>query len=174
MPYTTLFRATQKKQERDRKAAEELKDAHASKGRENPWADLRNDPPSDKAPQPTPAQPREWTLYDLKDRLLRGERSRFPEGAWDLATRKVYFVRSAMGWGDASKFAESHGAHLATLRNEEERIALVARLPENKTTWLGGGSWPNQQEVTVQGIHFVQEDAPDEIGKAVADWRAHL
>lgn len=35
-------------------------------------------------------------------------------------------------------------------------------------------SWPNQQEVTVQGIHFVQEDAPDEIGKAVADWRAHL
>ena len=35
-------------------------------------------------------------------------------------------------------------------------------------------SWPNQQEVTVKGIHFVQEDAPDEIGNAVADWRAGL
>ncbi|MCH2062558.1 MAG: protein kinase [Roseibacillus sp.] len=124
---------------RKAKAAEKLKDAGASMGQENPWADLKNDPSTNKPPQPTPAQPREWTLYDLKDRLLRGERSRFPEGTWDLATRKVYFVRSAMGWGDASKFAESHGAHLATLRNEEERTALIARLPEGKTTWLGGG-----------------------------------
>jgi haloalkane dehalogenase len=29
-------------------------------------------------------------------------------------------------------------------------------------------SWPNQTEVTVKGIHFVQEDSPDEIGQAVA------
>ena len=28
--------------------------------------------------------------------------------------------------------------------------------------------WPNQQEVTIKGIHFVQEDSPDEIGEAVA------
>ena len=25
--------------------------------------------------------------------------------------------------------------------------------------------WPNQREVTVKGRHFVQEDAPDEIGQ---------
>ena len=31
-------------------------------------------------------------------------------------------------------------------------------------------SWPNQAEVTVSGIHFVQEDAPDEIGQAIAGW----
>jgi haloalkane dehalogenase len=30
--------------------------------------------------------------------------------------------------------------------------------------------WPNQAEVTVAGVHFVQEDSPDEIGRAVADW----
>ncbi len=35
-------------------------------------------------------------------------------------------------------------------------------------------SWPNQQEVTVEGIHFIQEDSPDEIGQAVAKWRAAL
>lgn len=29
-------------------------------------------------------------------------------------------------------------------------------------------TWPNQEEVTVKGIHFVQEDSPDEIGQAVA------
>ena len=29
-------------------------------------------------------------------------------------------------------------------------------------------SWPNQQEVTVRGIHFIQEDSPHEIGSALA------
>ncbi len=31
-------------------------------------------------------------------------------------------------------------------------------------------AWPNQVEVTVKGVHFVQEDSPDQIGRAVADW----
>ena len=31
-------------------------------------------------------------------------------------------------------------------------------------------TWPNQTEVTVKGLHFVQEDSPDEIGGAVADF----
>jgi haloalkane dehalogenase len=30
--------------------------------------------------------------------------------------------------------------------------------------------WPNQTEVTVAGRHFIQEDSPDEIGQAIADW----
>jgi haloalkane dehalogenase len=29
-------------------------------------------------------------------------------------------------------------------------------------------SWPNQEEVTVRGIHFIQEDSPNEIGSALA------
>jgi len=31
-------------------------------------------------------------------------------------------------------------------------------------------SFPDQHRVVVAGLHFVQEDAPDEIGRAVADW----
>ena len=31
-------------------------------------------------------------------------------------------------------------------------------------------TWPNQTEVTVPGVHFVQEDSPDEIGAAVASF----
>jgi len=31
-------------------------------------------------------------------------------------------------------------------------------------------TWPNQMEVTVEGIHFVQEDSPDEIGAALRQW----
>ena len=31
-------------------------------------------------------------------------------------------------------------------------------------------SWPNQKEITVTGLHFIQEDSPNEIGQAVANW----
>ncbi|WP_166109217.1 haloalkane dehalogenase [Pseudoalteromonas sp. Z9A5] len=31
-------------------------------------------------------------------------------------------------------------------------------------------TWPNLTEVTVSGIHYVQEDSPHEIGKAISDW----
>jgi haloalkane dehalogenase len=31
-------------------------------------------------------------------------------------------------------------------------------------------SWPNQTEITVKGLHFVQEDSPDEVGRAIADF----
>ena len=34
--------------------------------------------------------------------------------------------------------------------------------------------FPNQTEVTVPGIHFVQEDSPDLIGEAIAAWRSTL
>ncbi|BAN01029.1 haloalkane dehalogenase [Ilumatobacter coccineus] len=30
--------------------------------------------------------------------------------------------------------------------------------------------WPNQTEVRVSGLHFIQEDCPDEIGQAIATW----
>ncbi len=35
-------------------------------------------------------------------------------------------------------------------------------------------SWKNQHEVTVKGVHFIQEDSPDEIGRAVAEWRREI
>ncbi|MBO6824868.1 MAG: haloalkane dehalogenase [Sneathiella sp.] len=35
-------------------------------------------------------------------------------------------------------------------------------------------SWPNQKEVTVKGLHFIQEDSPTEIGGAVKEFLADL
>ena len=35
-------------------------------------------------------------------------------------------------------------------------------------------SWPNQDEVTVKGTHFMQEDSPDEIGKAASSFVSKL
>ena len=31
-------------------------------------------------------------------------------------------------------------------------------------------TWKNQSEITVQGIHFIQEDSPNEIGTAIQKW----
>jgi haloalkane dehalogenase len=31
-------------------------------------------------------------------------------------------------------------------------------------------SWPNQREVTVKGIHYIQEDSPAEIGVAIREF----
>jgi haloalkane dehalogenase len=35
-------------------------------------------------------------------------------------------------------------------------------------------TWPNQREVTVRGSHFLQEDSPAEIGRALADFVRRL
>ncbi|MFP3881537.1 MAG: haloalkane dehalogenase [Actinomycetota bacterium] len=35
-------------------------------------------------------------------------------------------------------------------------------------------SWPNQTEVTVPGVHFIQEDSGPEIGQAIAEWLRDL
>ena len=35
-------------------------------------------------------------------------------------------------------------------------------------------TWPNQQEITVRGSHFIQEDSPHEIGAAVATFLSRL
>jgi haloalkane dehalogenase len=31
-------------------------------------------------------------------------------------------------------------------------------------------TWPAQSEVTVRGLHYPQEDSPDETGQALANW----
>lgn len=35
-------------------------------------------------------------------------------------------------------------------------------------------SWPEQRETTVPGLHFLPEDSPDLIGRAIADWLRDL
>ena len=35
-------------------------------------------------------------------------------------------------------------------------------------------TWPDQIEVTVPGVHFIQEDSGTEIGQAIADWLRQL
>jgi haloalkane dehalogenase len=46
----------------------------------------------------------------------------------------------------------------------EPRAIINARAKEFCRTW------PNQREVKLQGIHCLQEDSPDEIGAALAEF----
>ena len=75
---------------------------------------------------------------------------------------------------DVVKIVEDYGAWLAQsdvpklFLNAEPGAILRGRQREFCR------SWPNQTEVTVKGIHFVQEDSPDEFGRAVAEWRRGL
>jgi haloalkane dehalogenase len=34
--------------------------------------------------------------------------------------------------------------------------------------------WPNQEEATVRGVHFVQEDSGEEIGETISAWMARI
>jgi len=35
-------------------------------------------------------------------------------------------------------------------------------------------SWPNQRELAVKGVHYSQEDSPDDIGAGLAAWLRDL
>jgi haloalkane dehalogenase len=52
--------------------------------------------------------------------------------------------------------------------NAEPGAILVGRQRE----YCRGFS--NQSEVTVPGIHFIQEDSPEQIGQAIAEWRRKI
>jgi len=71
---------------------------------------------------------------------------------------------------DVVQIVEDYGAWLA--KSDVPKLLITA----NPGAILRGPllelcrSWPNQKEVEVAGIHFIQEDSPDEIGKAVASW----
>lgn len=52
--------------------------------------------------------------------------------------------------------------------NAEPGMIMTGRAREFARTF------PNQREVTVRGLHFVQEDSPDEIAAAIRAWLAGL
>jgi haloalkane dehalogenase len=76
---------------------------------------------------------------------------------------------------DVAEIVSAYGAWLAT--SNVPKLFLKA---EPGALLAGGAnlatarSWPAQTEVAIKGIHFVQEDSPHEIGRAIANWIAKL
>ncbi len=75
---------------------------------------------------------------------------------------------------DVAAIAENYAAWLKAAQvpklfiNAEPGAILVGRQREFAR------SLPNQTEVTVRGSHFIQEDSPEAIAAAIADWLATL
>lgn len=72
---------------------------------------------------------------------------------------------------DVSEIASSYAAWLGT--SNVPKLFLKAEpgaiLANDRLVNLVRG-WPALTERQVSGIHFVQEDSPDEIGRTIADW----
>lgn len=75
---------------------------------------------------------------------------------------------------DVAKVVEDYSAWLA--KSDMPKLFINA----NPGSILTGRqrevcrAWPNQTEVAVKGLHFLQEDSPDEIGQAVAQFVRRL
>jgi haloalkane dehalogenase len=77
--------------------------------------------------------------------------------------------------GDVAAIVSDYSTWLAAsdvpkLFIKAEPGALLAVGPNLETA----RSWPAQKEVSVAGVHFVQEDSPHEIGRAIAEWMRTL
>ena len=78
------------------------------------------------------------------------------------------------GFGDVVQLVTEYGRWLSTsdvpklFVNAEPGLLLTGEAREFVR------SWPNLTEMTVKGLHIVQEDSPDEIGTAIKDWYTQL
>ena len=80
-------------------------------------------------------------LEELRSQLYEGKRDKFPRGTIDRNTHHLLFIDQAMTWAEASKFAEQHGAHLATPSSQAEIDVLTKRMEAKfSVVWLGGGA----------------------------------
>jgi haloalkane dehalogenase len=74
--------------------------------------------------------------------------------------------------GEPADVVEIVGAYAAWLATSEIPKLYIRAEPGTHSEKMikQVRTWPNQQEVAVRGIHYPQEDAPDEIGAAIATW----
>jgi haloalkane dehalogenase len=99
-----------------------------------------------RAPFLTPGEDRRPTLDWPNQIPLEGHPA---EVCWRIAAYSAWLARSPV----PKLFINAEPGMIMTGRPRE-----LAR------------SWPNHSEVTVKGLHFIQEDSPDEIAAAIAAW----
>ncbi len=71
---------------------------------------------------------------------------------------------------DVVQIVNDYGAWLASSDVPKLLIAAQPGAILNGPQLELARSWPNTTEVSVEGIHFVQEDSPTAIGTAIAEW----
>ena len=115
-------------------------------------------------------------LRDLTDEELDEYRRPFREPGEDRRAMLTWPREIPMDGhpSDVHGIVEDYASKLASwdvpklFVNAEPGSILVGRAREVCR------SWPNQTEVTVPGLHFIQEDSADLIGSALRDWHRTL
>ena len=115
-------------------------------------------------------------LRDLNEEEMAEYRRPFANAGEDRRPTLTWPRQIPIG-GDPADVAEIVEAYSAWLREtpvpklfvNAEPGALIAGPVRDFVR-----SFPNVEEVTVAGSHFIQEDSPDEIGQAIKDWHSKL
>jgi len=79
--------------------------------------------------------------------------------------------------GDPADVAQAVAAYAGWLEHAPVPKLLISADPGAALTGDQldyARSWPHQNEVRVPGLHFIQEDSPDQIGQALAAWLSGL
>jgi haloalkane dehalogenase len=71
---------------------------------------------------------------------------------------------------DVCALVEAYGAYMQKATLPKLFIKAEPGMIMNGAPADFARSWPNTSEVTVKGLHFIQEDSPDEIALALRQW----
>ncbi len=83
---------------------------------------------------------REESLERLKSALVAGEREEFPKGVENRGDSFYFFIKEAMTRGDAIRYAEAHGGHLACVPSEADQRWLANKIQKYSGVWVGAGT----------------------------------
>lgn len=114
-------------------------------------------------------------IRELTDTEMDRYRAPFPSRAARLPT--LVWPRELPIDGEPAEVAEIVEAYGTWL--SESRLPKLFIAAEPGALLVGRArdfcrTWPNQREVTVRGIHDIQEDSPSEIGAALLDFVLHV
>jgi haloalkane dehalogenase len=114
-----------------------------------------------------------WVLRTLGEDELGEHRQPFARPGEDRLPALAWLRQIPIG-GEPAEVAEMAAAYAAWLAqapglpklfvNAEPGAVLTGAQREFCRTW------PDQAEVTVPGVHFIQEDSGKQIGQAIATW----
>ena len=145
--------------------ASSTSESSPSKPKAKPKA--RKDKKNTTLTKTTPPAPRKQndkqTLEDLerlKDKLASGSRNEFPKGTVARNNSHFLILTQPFSWHKAQRFAEEHGAHLATLPNKEDRKWLLSQFSAKKPLWIGAGIAANNTWQWLDASPWSESDTP--------------
>ncbi len=120
--------------------------------------------------KPAPHERLKDSLSRLKSALASGDRSELPPEAVRRNDSTYALWERTMTWKEAKAFAETHGAHLAILKERKDREWARDRFDMRYPAWLGAGKGANDHWYWLDGTAL---PAGRSVG-ATEDWHLAL